>query len=101
VTKIRLTRPIGRAGSPTSSKGPADQRQKLRAARRDRERKTERLDIRVTPSVKGFVERIMDVTGLTAGDLLLLGGSAILRDLETEIEVKRPGYGTYKIRRPD
>lgn len=88
------------AGNLAASKKSLDQDPKQKAARRDRERKTERLDIRVTPSVKGFVERVMDVTGLTAGDLVQLGAGAVLRDLDTEIEVKRPGYGTYKVRRP-
>jgi len=101
MSKVRLKKPIAGAGSPTGSKKSVDEQPKPRAKRRDRERKTERLDIRVTPSVKRFVERIMDVTGLTAGDLLQLGGSAVLRDLDTEIEVKRPGYGTYRVHRPD
>lgn len=67
---------------------------------RQRERKSERMDIRVTPTIKQFVEHIMDECGLTAGDLLLEGARAILRDLESEIEVKRFGYGTLKVRRP-
>lgn len=96
---IRKKRASG-AGDSAASKKSLDQDLKQKAAERARERKTERLDIRVTPSVKRFVERVMDVTGLTAGDLVQLGAGAVLRDLDTEIEVKRPGYGTYRVRRP-
>lgn len=70
-------------------------------ARRQRERKSERMDIRVTPTIKRFVEHVMDECGLTAGDLLLEGARAVLRDLESQIEVKRLGFGTLKVRRPD
>ena len=98
---VRLRKRLPAAGIPAALKNSPEQDPKRRAAKRDRERKTERLDIRVTPTVKRFVDHVLDVTGLTAGDLVQLGASAVLRDLDTEIEVKRPGYGTYKVRRPD
>lgn len=70
-----------------------------KSVKRERERKTERMDIRVTPTVREFVEHIMDASGYTAGDLLLEGARALLRDLEARPRIDRPDYAELRIRR--
>ncbi len=55
------------------------------AARRrkiDRERKTERLELRVAPSAKRVIRRAMAVSGLAAGDLAYEGARRVLEDHE-------------------
>ena len=53
-----------------------------RAAKRARERKTERLELRVAPSAKKIIERATAVSGMAAGDLALEGARRILEDHE-------------------
>ncbi len=45
-----------------------------------REAKTERLELRVAPSVKKVIERASAVSGLAAGDLAYAGACRILAD---------------------
>ena len=82
------------------ARAPSSPAPPQRSAKRQRERKTERMDIRVTPTVREFVEHIMDVSGYTAGDLLLEGARTLLRDFEARVEVERPDYTRLRIRRP-
>ncbi len=46
------------------------------------ERKTERLELRVSRSVKQFIERAVAMSGLAAGDLAFEGARRVLSDLE-------------------
>jgi uncharacterized protein (DUF1778 family) len=48
----------------------------------DRERKTERMELRVAPSTKRVIRRAMAVSGLAAGDLAYEGARRILADHE-------------------
>jgi uncharacterized protein (DUF1778 family) len=45
-----------------------------------RERKTARLELRVTPSIRKLIERATAVSGLAAGDLAYEGARRILED---------------------
>src|SRR4029077_7331427 len=56
---------------PASSKKPASQR---------RERKTQRLEVRVAPSVRRVIHQAMSVTGLAAGDLAYEGARRLLEE---------------------
>jgi len=47
-----------------------------------RERKSERLELRVTPSAKKVIQRAMSVTGLAAGDLAQEGARRLLDEHE-------------------
>ncbi len=46
------------------------------------ERKTERLELRVAPSVRKVIERASAISGLAAGDLALEGARRVLQDHE-------------------
>jgi uncharacterized protein (DUF1778 family) len=46
----------------------------------DRERKTERLELRLAPSAKRVIQRAMAVSGLAAGDLAYEGARRVLED---------------------
>lgn len=46
------------------------------------ERKTERLELRVLPSVRKLIERACAVTGLAAGDLAYEGARRVLEEHE-------------------
>jgi uncharacterized protein (DUF1778 family) len=46
------------------------------------ERKTERLELRVAPSVRKLIERASAVSGLAAGDLAFEGARRVLEDQE-------------------
>jgi uncharacterized protein (DUF1778 family) len=48
----------------------------------DRELKKERLELRVAPSAKKLIQRAMEVTGLTAGDLAYEGARRVLEEHE-------------------
>jgi uncharacterized protein (DUF1778 family) len=48
----------------------------------DRERKRERIELRVAPSAKLVIQRAMAVSGLTAGDLAYEGARRILDEHE-------------------
>ncbi len=47
-----------------------------------RELKRDRLELRVAPSAKAFIQRAMAVTGLTAGDLAYEGARRVLDEHE-------------------
>lgn len=47
-----------------------------------RERKTQRMELRVAPSVRKLIERATAVSGLAAGDLAYEGARRILEDHE-------------------
>jgi uncharacterized protein (DUF1778 family) len=47
-----------------------------------RERKTERMELRVAPSVRKLIEQATAVSGLAAGDLAYEGARRILEDHE-------------------
>ncbi len=49
---------------------------------RGREHKTERMELRVAPSVRKLIERATAVSGLAAGDLAYEGARRILDDHE-------------------
>ena len=49
---------------------------------RGREHKTERMELRVAPSVRKLIERATAVSGLAAGDLAYEGARHILEDHE-------------------
>lgn len=53
--------------------------------KRDRERKTDRLELRVAPSVKRVIRRAMAVSGLAAGDLAYEGARRVLEEHERMI----------------
>lgn len=44
------------------------------------ERKTDRLELRVTPSTKSLIQRAAAISGLTAGDLAYEGARRILEE---------------------
>lgn len=44
------------------------------------ERKTERLELRVTPAAKAMIKEAMSITGLSAGDLAYQGARSLLDD---------------------
>jgi uncharacterized protein (DUF1778 family) len=46
------------------------------------EKKKERLELRVAPSAKRFIQRAMAVSGLSAGDLACEGARRVLEDHE-------------------
>src|SRR5262249_14071133 len=50
----------------------------IRKSAHARERKTSRLELRVTPSVRRFIERATAVSGLAAGDLAYEGARRVL-----------------------
>jgi uncharacterized protein (DUF1778 family) len=54
-------------------------RSRLRAAR---ERKTERMELRLAPSAKQVIQRAMSATGLAAGDLAYEGARRVLEEHE-------------------
>jgi uncharacterized protein (DUF1778 family) len=54
-------------------------RRRLRAAR---ERKTERMELRLAPSAKQVIQRAMSATGLAAGDLAYEGARRVLEEHE-------------------
>ena len=47
-----------------------------------RERKTERMQLRLAPSAKQIIQRAMSVTGLAAGDLAYEGARRLLEEHE-------------------
>jgi uncharacterized protein (DUF1778 family) len=47
-----------------------------------RELKKERVELRVAPSAKKLIQRAMEVSGLTAGDLAYEGARRVLEDHE-------------------
>lgn len=49
---------------------------------KDREYKTERLELRLAPSAKQLIQRAMSVTGLNAGDLAYEGARRVLDEHE-------------------
>jgi uncharacterized protein (DUF1778 family) len=49
---------------------------------KDREYKTERLELRLAPSAKQVIRRAMSVTGLNAGDLAYEGARRVLDEHE-------------------
>ncbi|MYZ47870.1 DUF1778 domain-containing protein [Propylenella binzhouense] len=53
-----------------------------RQAPKDREYKTERLELRLAPSAKQLIQRAMSVTGLNAGDLAYEGARRVLDEHE-------------------
>jgi hypothetical protein len=61
----------------------------LKPAKRRRERKTERIDLRLAPSAKEFIEHVVDVSGVSPSNLLIRGAQDMLRDLETRFESDR------------
>ena len=56
---------------PGSTKKPASQQ---------RERKTQRLELRVAPSVRRVIHQAMSVTGLAAGDIAYEGARRLLEE---------------------
>ncbi len=52
----------------------------VKRGKMDRERKTERLELRVAPSAKRVIQRAMAVSGLAAGDLAYEGARRVLED---------------------
>ena len=98
--KLAPVAPVVPAAVATGGAAIPSEHVPAKAAPRRRERKSQRMDIRVTPTVKEFVEHIMDVTGLTAGDLLLEGAKVLLRDLEARPPIDRPDYSALRFRRP-
>ena len=48
-----------------------------------REKKTDRLELRVAPSAKALIQRAIAVSGLSAGDLAYEGARRVLADHET------------------
>ena len=48
----------------------------------DRERKTERMELRLAPSAKQVIRRAMSVSGLAAGDLAYEGARRVLEEHE-------------------
>jgi hypothetical protein len=61
----------------------------LKPARRRRERKTERIDLRLTPSAKEFIKHVVDVSGVSASNLLVLAAQDMLHDLQDRLESDR------------
>jgi uncharacterized protein (DUF1778 family) len=54
----------------------------MAATRRSREQKTERMELRVAPSVRKVIQRATAVSGLAAGDLAYEGARRILEEHE-------------------
>ena len=54
----------------------------MATARRDREQKSERIELRVAPSVRKVIQRATAVSGLAAGDLAYEGARRILEEHE-------------------
>lgn len=52
------------------------------SGKRKQERKTERLELRVAPSVRRIIERATAVSGLAAGDLAYEGARRVLEEHE-------------------
>lgn len=52
------------------------------ARRLTAERKTERMELRMTPKVRATIERAMAVSGLTAGDLAFEAARRVIEDQE-------------------
>ncbi|MGH8251936.1 MAG: DUF1778 domain-containing protein [Steroidobacteraceae bacterium] len=52
------------------------------APRLPAERKTERMELRTTPTVRATIERAMAVSGLTAGDLAFEAARRVIEDQE-------------------
>jgi uncharacterized protein (DUF1778 family) len=50
--------------------------------KRKQERKTERLELRVAPSVRSLIERATAISGLAAGDLAYEGARKVLEEHE-------------------
>jgi uncharacterized protein (DUF1778 family) len=48
----------------------------------DRELKKERIELRVAPSAKQFIQRAMAISGMTAGDLAYEGARRVLDEHE-------------------
>lgn len=48
----------------------------------ERERKTQRLELRVAPSVRRVIDEAMAISGLAAGDLAYEGARRVLEDHE-------------------
>lgn len=69
-------------------------------ARRRRERKTARTDLRLTPTAKEFIEHVVDVSGVSPSNLLILGSQVMLRDLETRLESDRLDPTRMRFRAP-
>jgi uncharacterized protein (DUF1778 family) len=61
---------------PSTRKKPASKK----PASQPRERKTQRLELRVAPSVKRIIHQAMSVTGLAAGDLAYEGARRLLEE---------------------
>src|SRR5207237_4916932 len=58
----------------------------MTAARRSRrKRKTQRMELRVAPSVRKLIQRATALSGLAAGDLACEGARRILEDHEREV----------------
>jgi uncharacterized protein (DUF1778 family) len=53
-----------------------------RKNRVNRERKTERMELRLAPSAKRVIQRAMSATGLAAGDLAYEGARRVLEEHE-------------------
>jgi uncharacterized protein (DUF1778 family) len=54
----------------------------MATARRTREQKTERMELRVAPSVRKVIQRATAISGLAAGDLAYEGARRILEEHE-------------------
>ena len=55
--------------------------------RRSRERKTERLELRVAPSVRRLIEQATALSGLAAADLAYEGARRVLADHDRQLLV--------------
>jgi uncharacterized protein (DUF1778 family) len=53
----------------------------------ERERKTERLELRIAPSAKKVIQRAVSISGLAAGDLAYEGARRVLEDHERMVLV--------------
>src|SRR5438552_18508664 len=62
---------------PSTRKKPASSK---KSASQQRERKTQRLELRVAPSVRRVIHQAMSVTGLAAGDLAYEGARRLLEE---------------------
>ena len=62
---------------PSTRKKPASSR---KPGSRQRELKTQRLELRVAPSAKKVIHQAMSVTGLAAGDLAYEGARRLLEE---------------------
>jgi len=57
----------------------------MATARSGREQKTERMELRVAPSMKKLIQRATAVSGLAAGDLAYEGARRILQEHESMV----------------